>query len=566
MHGGRDAGRHGHGRGRSVPAGRPVVGVVSWCAGIAGDQERLPLASWHGGAGRSGRVPSSGARHRGRQVGVAGRVALVVVSVLVFMVTGYGWAQYRNLARGVRTSGALHGVHGSRSVGGDLNILVMGLDSRLDENGDPLPADMYAALRAGGQHDGGYNTNVLMLLHVPGDGSRPTLMSIPRDDYVDLAGSPDGIPRGKIKQAYGLAFDQEHRRLVAQGVTEKTELEQRSRDAGRTTEINTVRQLLGGVPVDHFVEVTLGAFFQLAQVLAPITVCVKQDTRDRYSSADFHQGYQQITAEQAVAFVRQRRDTAHPQINFSDLDRERRQQAFIASVAYQLKQAGTLANPVTLTRLISVAKRGIVTDPGLDLVSLAAQAPVLTSGNITFLTLPITGFGTDSAGEDVNLIDVTQIQNLAHRLFGAGKPTLAAPTGPATIATVDAINATGRDGQAAAVQRALVNKGFIPGVASTGTRRRTRSVIYYRPGESTLAAAATTLLGELPIESDPSVETGHLQVVLGSDFTLPAASAALARPPSPGSGSGPADSHSTQSGTDAITPDSMSGGGIPCVT
>lgn len=55
-------------------------------------------------------------------------------------------------------------------------------------------------------------------------------------------------------------------------MTEKTELEQRSRDAGRTTEINTVRQLLGGVPVDHFAEVTRGAFFQLAQVLAPITV------------------------------------------------------------------------------------------------------------------------------------------------------------------------------------------------------------------------------------------------------------------------------------------------------
>ena len=564
MHGGRDAGRHGHSR--LVPAGRSVVGVVSWCVGIAGDRDRLPLASWHGRLGRSGRVSSFGARHRGCRVGVAGRVALVVASVLVFVVTGYGWAQYRNLVRGVRTSGALHGVHESRSVGEDLNILVMGLDSRLDENGDPLPADMYAALRAGGQHDGGYNTNVLMLLHVPGDGSRPTLMSIPRDDYVDLADSPDGIPRGKIKQAYGLAFDQEHRRLVAQGVTEKTELEQRSRDAGRTTAINTVRQLLGGVPVDHFVEVTLGAFFQLAQVLAPITVCVKQDTRDRYSSADFRQGYQQITAEQAVAFVRQRRDTAHPQMNFSDLDRERRQQAFIASVAYQLKQAGTLANPVTLTRLISVAKRGIVTDSGLDLISLAAQAPVLTSGNITFLTLPIIGFGTDSAGEDVNLIDVTQIQNLAHRLFGADKPTLAAPTGPAAIATVDAINATGRGGQAVAVQRALVNKGFIPGMASTGIRRRTRSVIYYRPGESTSAAAAATLLGALPVESDPSVEMGHLQVVLGSDFTLPAASAALARPPSPGSASGPADSHSTHSGTDAIMPDSISSGGIPCVT
>ena len=207
-------------------------------------------------------------------------------------------------------------------------------------------------------------------------------------------------------------------------------------------------------------EVTLAAFFQLAQVLQPITVCVQQDTRDRYSSADFHRGYQQITAEQAVAFVRQRRDTTHPQVNFSDLDRERRQQAFIASVAHQLKQAGTLANPVTLTRLISVAKHNIVTDAGLDPVSLA-QTPALTSGNITFLTLPITGFGTDPAGEDVNLIDVTQIQELTHQLLGTTKPAPAAGLTPP--ATVDAINATGRGGQATAVQRMLASKGFTGG-------------------------------------------------------------------------------------------------------
>lgn len=60
----------------------------------------------------------SGARHRGHRVGVAGRVALVVAAELVFVVTGYEWAQYRNLATGVRTSGALHGCMGrGRSAG-----------------------------------------------------------------------------------------------------------------------------------------------------------------------------------------------------------------------------------------------------------------------------------------------------------------------------------------------------------------------------------------------------------------------------------------------------------------
>jgi len=111
--------------------------------------------------------------------------------------------------------------------------------------------------------------------------------------------------------------------LVAQGITDKTSLEQRSRDAGRQAEIAAVAQFLG-VPVDHFVEVTLVAFYQIAQVVAPITVCLNEDTQDSYSGANFHRGYQQIDAAQAVAFVRQRRDYLHPQLNFTDLDRERR--------------------------------------------------------------------------------------------------------------------------------------------------------------------------------------------------------------------------------------------------
>ena len=53
--------------------------------------------------------------------------------------------------------------------------------------------------------------------------------------------------------------------------------EQKAREAGRKAEIDTVRRLLG-VPIDHFVEVTLGAFFQIAQVVQPITVCLNNDT------------------------------------------------------------------------------------------------------------------------------------------------------------------------------------------------------------------------------------------------------------------------------------------------
>src|SRR5581483_9530193 len=161
-------------------------------------------------------------------------------------------SQYHDLLTGVGRSDAIR-ANAPKSAGGDTNILIMGLDSRLDENGNPLPADIYDALHAGNADDGGYNANVLMLLHVPGDGSRATSLSIPRDDYVSLPGCPDKVCKGKIKQAYGLAFDAENRQLIAQGVTDKAQREQRSRDAGRRAEIDAVRAFLGGVPIDHFV-------------------------------------------------------------------------------------------------------------------------------------------------------------------------------------------------------------------------------------------------------------------------------------------------------------------------
>jgi LCP family protein required for cell wall assembly len=381
---------------------------------------------------------------RGRRFGLASRAVAVLAAVAVFAGTGYGWIRYRDLGEGIRRSGALAALAAPPSLNpssttnptpalATQNLLVIGLDSRLDENGDPLPAATYQAMDTGGPDVGGYNANVLMLLHIPGSGGPATAASIPRDDYVELPGHPDGITAGKIKQAYGLAFDQQHNMLVTQGITDKTSLEQRSRDAGRQAEIAAVTQFLG-VPVDHFIEVTLVAFYQIAQVVAPITVCLNEDTQDSYSGADFHRGYQQIDAAQAVAFVRQRRDYLHPQLNFTDLDRERRQQAFIASLAYQLRQAGTLADPAKLSGLIAVAAQNTAADPGLNLLDLAMQATALTSGLVTFVTLPIVRFGTDPRGEDVNIVDPATIKATVHGLFTP--PTSTPPTPATTTSSV----------------------------------------------------------------------------------------------------------------------------------
>lgn len=377
-----------------------------------------------------------------------GRIVLVAAAALVLAVVGYAVFQYVSLSSGITKSTALGTPSTAVTAQPDTNILIMGLDSRVDENGNPLPKAIYDALHAGTQSDGGHNANVLMLLHIPGDGSRATEISIPRDDYVDLPGCPYGQCRGKIKQAYGLAYAQEAGRIANDASLDKTQREQKARDAGRKAEVDTVKAFLGGVPIDHFVEVTMVAFYQLAQVVQPITVCVNEATQDSYSGANFRAGQQQIDAAQAVAFVRQRRDDLHPSLNFTDIDRERRQQAFIASLATQLKQAGTLANPAKLSKILDVVKQNTAIDSGLDLLSFAQQAGQMAGGNVTYYTLPVERFGKNSRGEDVNYVNLDQIRVTVKQLLsGQASATPSAPTtGPAGNGTLAPSPTTGTPG------------------------------------------------------------------------------------------------------------------------
>ncbi|MHB1489965.1 MAG: LCP family protein, partial [Cellulomonas sp.] len=371
------------------------------------------------------RAPRAPRRRRKVVALVAGGAALVLGAGAAF--AAY---TYLDLSNGIHRSSIGAGV---QQHTGATNILVMGLDSRLDENGNPLPANVYSALQAGNQSDGGYNTNVLMLLHIPANGGKAVGISIPRDDYVALAGHPDGTSMGKIKEAYGLTLDQKLRQLVDAGGISHADAYQQARAAARQAEVATVSTFLGGVAVDHFIEVTMAAFYQVAVAVQPITVCLDEATSDPYSGANFRAGVQQISASQAVSFVRQRRDNAHPGLNFTDLDRERRQQAFIISLAYKLKQAGTFTNLGTLQTLIDTAKQNIALDSGFNLLSFAGQASKLAGGNISFTTLPITGFGVRN-GQDVNVVNLDQVRAVTAQLL-SDAPAAPPATSPGAVAT-----------------------------------------------------------------------------------------------------------------------------------
>jgi LCP family protein required for cell wall assembly len=308
----------------------------------------------------------------------------------------------------------------------ETNILVMGLDSRVDQNGDALPDEVYQYLRAGDETNGGYNANVLMFVHIPAGDGDAVGISIPRDDYVELPGAPSGVSHAKIKEAYGLAFSERYSDLVDQDELSRADAYQQARAAGRQAQIETVSAFLGDVRIDHFIEMTMGGFFSIAQAVAPITVCLNHDTEDIYSGAYFSAGINQLDASEAMSFVRQRRDLGAGDLELTDFDRTRRQQAFMVSLANRLKEQDTLTDLNKLNSLISVAKQHMALDEDLDLLGFATVAAELARGKISFVTLPITQFA-EVDGKSVNLVDLEQIHTVVAELLGQAPPTDPAP-------------------------------------------------------------------------------------------------------------------------------------------
>jgi LCP family protein required for cell wall assembly len=217
--------------------------------------------------------------------------------------------------------------------------------------------------------------------------------------------------QGKIDQAYGVSMYYEQQKLRAKYPTmSQHELAFLGNEAGRRATVATVEKLTG-VHVDHFAEVNMYGFYELARVLGGVEVCLNHPVHDRYSGANFPAGYEHLDARQALAFVRQRHGLPN-----GDLDRTHRQQAFIASVLHQLQTEGVLSDLSKISALLSVAKRYVITDSGWNLLDFATQMRGLTSRNLVFRTLPIKGYGV-IGGQDVNLIGPAYIKAIVHAAF-----------------------------------------------------------------------------------------------------------------------------------------------------
>ncbi|MFF1412753.1 LCP family protein [Streptomyces sp. NPDC058289] len=376
------------------------------------------------------KAPAPRGRRRSRRARLT-RALLASGCALVVLAGATAWYLYDDLASSIGSSKALEGAEKSKF--GDTNILLMGLDSRRDQNGEDLPPAILEKLHAGASSDvGGYNTNTLILLHVPGDGSKAKAFSVPRDDFVDVHGVPGFTGKAKIKEAYGRAKATVEEQLAAKGVKDRRQLEHEGREAGRKAEIETVRTFLG-VPIDHFAELNLAGFYHLADALGGVPVCLNHAVKDKNSGADFSAGRHTLNGQESLAFVRQRMG-----LTMGDLDRTKRQQAFLAGATYKLNQAGTFTDPVKLMKLIDSAKQDVVTDRGWDLLSFVKQAKNLSGGNVEFVTLPIEGFDRNH-GAEINVVDDMKIKRFIAERIGPGasaSPSApgAAPSSPGTPA------------------------------------------------------------------------------------------------------------------------------------
>ena len=354
-----------------------------------------------------------------RVVGVIARGIAAALSLALLVGTGYGWSVHRELGSRVVTSDVIDAAAPRPQAEQPFTALLVGLDSRTDAAGNPLPPELLAQLRAG-VDEGQLHTDTIILLHVPaGPNARAVAISIPRDSYVVLAGGRD---RHKINSAYGRATKAAEQVLAGQGVT-GADLDRRSRDAGRRALVATVQQF-AGVPVDHYAEINLAGFVEMTEAVGGVPVCLKHPVQEVRSGVDLPAGPQTVRGSDALAFVRQRHG-----LEDGDLDRIARQQAFLAGMASRMLSAGTLSDPAAVRRLVDAVTRHVVLDRGWDLDRLIAQFGRMSGGDIRFVTIPTGNPALDTAVDGIAVqVDPTEVRDFVRATIAATDAAAAAPT------------------------------------------------------------------------------------------------------------------------------------------
>lgn len=380
----------------------------------------------------------------------------VGVSLLVLTGVSAGYVAYQRLNGNLRTDSVDGKLNADRpDVGGNgkgkpMNLLIIGSDSRAGEN---------RALGGGG--DNGERSDTTLLVHLSSDREHAVVVSIPRDLLVTV---PSCVTRDGARSA-------EQRGVMFNSAFEL---------GGAACTRNTVEKVTD-MRVDHHIIVDFSGFKGMVDAVGGVEICLPRTVQDREGNISLSAGRRKVHGKEALDYVRLRHDIGLGG-DGSDLGRIKRQQAFVASLAKQIRSGDTLSSPSRLFALADALTKSIRADEGLDsvaaLVDLARGMRDLKTKDITFAHVPVY-----NPPEDNNRVAL--IQPEARRLFdainfdrpldGRRKPdtSTAAGTGaPATAVAPSSVEA-GADTSAAPTPTGGRTGGTgsapIAGVQVTGT-------------------------------------------------------------------------------------------------
>ncbi|WP_258371188.1 LCP family protein [Curtobacterium sp. MCBD17_021] len=439
---------------------------------------------------------------RKRHWGIVLPAVAGVLTMAVLLSGGYAAYAYNRLASSVTKVDAIGSAPAAEDDvdGRAMNILLVGDDHRPD-NATP---EQLAELST--ESDGGAtNTDTMIVLHIAADGRSATMISFPRDSYVDIP----GVGKGKLNSAF-------HYGTLDGGG-----------DSGGAKKLIATIQDLSGLTIDHYVRVSLLGFYEIVKQLGPVNVCLNQAAKDSYSGVDLPAGVSELDAKQALSFVRQRHGLPN-----GDLDRQVRQQYFLSQEARKILSAGTLLNPVKTTKIIDAIGDSVETDQGLDLLSLARQMSNLRPSNIKSATIPI--LGTPTVYPNGYALSVVEVDTVGMPAFVQGLVgeapayTEAKAADPASV-SVTVSNGSGVTGAAAAASEVLTARGFQVATPGSSDTTATTMVQYPVGQEAQAKAVAAVVPGAVPVQS---TTVQGVTLVLGTDGKTPTASAA-AQPEAP---------------------------------
>ena len=311
-----------------------------------------------------GKVAAPRRRRRAWRIGLVSVLAVVLVLVLGVGALGL-WLRH-SLGSKIETIddpfAAISTRAPQQSVGANqkpaTNILLLGSDSRISA-GDP------SQWEAGAQR-----TDAIMIVQVSGDRQEVSVVSIPRDTWVEVP----GYGQAKINAAYSYG--------------------------GPSLTIQTVEQLTG-VRIDHFVIADFESFEALTDEIGGVVINLK--TPQTLADTQFPAGAQRLNGAQALAYTRERKS-----LPGGDFDRINRQQSWMRAIVSQVLHGGILTDPTKLYGFLSAVTQTMAVDEGFtidEMQSLAIDLRGLRSRNINFLTIPTAGTGTSEDGQSIVVRD-----------------------------------------------------------------------------------------------------------------------------------------------------------------